>query len=72
MEVKVDNGKYTIRIDEQNGHHVSLLRYDEAWVDDPLYSKMLIAIAYELEELRDLVKERTEELAKVRSELTAQ
>lgn len=54
LEIKVDNGKYTI-YQEESGH-VWADRYDdEKWLDVTMTpgSKMILSMAYELEMLRD-------------------
>ena len=50
MIVEFENGKYAIEVSD-NGN-VRLLRHGEPWATAPMYSKMLIAIAYEVEALR--------------------
>lgn len=45
------DGKYGIGIVD-NGREINLLRNGELWVSSPTYSKMFIAIAYTIEELR--------------------
>ena len=54
VRIQVDNGKYTI-YQEQNGH-VWADRYDQQkWLDvtNTPGSKMMLAMAYEIEELKD-------------------
>ena len=49
--INIDN-KYQIEIINR-GESVNLLRYNEKWVENPPQSKVLIAIAYEIEKLRN-------------------
>lgn len=53
-EVKIENGKYTLRL--QNGN-LNIYRHEELWLFDPPAAKMLIAMMYEIEDSRELIKE---------------
>ena len=54
VTVEFECGKYSIVV--YPGGRVLLLRHGDVWSDDPHYAKMLIAIAYEVEELRGALK----------------
>lgn len=57
LNVEIDDGKYEIEVKDGR---VVLFRHGEVWVENPLYGKMFIAIAYELDALRATVAEQNE------------
>lgn len=57
LNVGIDDGKYAIEVKDGR---VVLFRHGEVWVENPLYGKMLIAVAYELDALRATVAEQNE------------
>ena len=56
VKTSFENGKYTIQLNEGTGK-LKLLRHEEEWEQDPLYSKMLISIMYEVSALRKLLSD---------------
>lgn len=54
MRVDVENGKYTVVFEEDNRLHV--LRYGEPW-RDCIGDKLILALAQEIETLREQLKE---------------
>ena len=51
-----ESGKYSIQLEHGTGK-LKLLRHGEDWVDDPMYSKMLIHIMYEVSRLRKILSD---------------
>lgn len=54
-KIDVDSGKYSIVLEDD--YSVNLYRHGELWTENPSHSKMLIAIIYEMQELRKLVSD---------------
>lgn len=54
-KIDIENGKYSIVLEEN--YQVNIYRYGELSVENPPHSKMMIAILYEMQELRKLLSD---------------
>ena len=53
--IKIESGKYRLVL--QTNGELNIFRHDELWEINPLYSKMLIPMMYELIDSRNLLNE---------------
>lgn len=54
MKIDLDNGKYTVVVNDDTERVESILRYGQPWPasDDLLYSKVVLAMIHEIIELK--------------------